>query len=291
MKDVFGSCHPGVILLFLSSAILCSMMTFQPGCVIISFLIGSLYSIRLGGLKRWLAGIRLLSVLFLVVALGNPLLNHRGATALFHLWGAPITRESIIFGLCMGGMMVSVFVWFQCYQRLMPSDRFLFLFGGVAPTSALIVSMILKFIPVTSQRYHSIQMAQAGMGTADMKADRKAKIRNGVKMTGILMSWSMEASIDTANSMKARGYGAGKRTHFSRYRVTPLDIWSFAVLGCLFAANLAALFLLFIRFRFFPFVTAGWLHMPAIGLYILYAVMLSYPLLLEGKERLRWHYR
>jgi energy-coupling factor transport system permease protein len=284
MKHVFLSCHPAVTFLYMMAAILCAMLTLHPGWVLISFITGSCYAIFLGGLKRWLLGLRLLAVLFFVVAIGNPLFNHRGATPLFLLWGAPVTLESVFYGLCMGGMLVSVFVWFQCYQVLMTNDRFLFLFGRIAPASALVLSMILKFIPVTARKYHSIQNARTGLGSGQV-GGRRERIRASVRTTGILMSWSMETAIDTADSMKARGYGATRRSHFSRYVLTPRDLFSLCYIGGLFLGNLTLILLVANRFRFFPFLTGDREHLFFFGIY---GLMLLYPLLLEGKERLRW---
>jgi len=83
VKNIFGYCHPAVLLIYLGSAIACSMMTLQPVCVALSLCMASLYSIRLSGLRRWLSGLRLLAPLFLLIAIGNPVFNHRGATPMF----------------------------------------------------------------------------------------------------------------------------------------------------------------------------------------------------------------
>ena len=40
----------------------------------------------------------------------------------------------------------------------------------------------------------------------------------------VLTSWSLEGSVMTADSMRSRGYGSGKRSNFSIYRITKRDI-------------------------------------------------------------------
>ena len=37
------------------------------------------------------------------------------------------------------------------------------------------------------------------------------------------MGWSLESAIDTADSMRSRGYGCAKRTSFQRYAMTGTD--------------------------------------------------------------------
>jgi energy-coupling factor transport system permease protein len=48
----------------------------------------------------------------------------------------------------------------------------------------------------------------------------------------------MEDSIDTADSMRARGYGAAKRTTFSRFRFAAHDTVSLVLLLALTAASI-----------------------------------------------------
>jgi energy-coupling factor transport system permease protein len=274
-------------------------------------------SVRLNGWKKYLAGLRLLSILFLVVVIFNPLTNHRGATPLFRLWGDPITLEATVFGLCAGGMLVSAFVWFQCYQKLITNDKFLFLFARIAPVSAMVVSMILKFIPVTGLRYREITEAQKGLldeglaggtGPAALKRTKKHhrpaalkwlksrgrsislrhpknrvdSIRRVIRIFGVLMSLSMEGSIETASSMCARGYGVGKRTFFSAWRLRMKDFGTMLCIGILFVLTIIGMTFLSQEAAFFPQLAqpalAGSFCVALAG----YAAMLLLPLILEG---------
>ena len=61
--------------------------------------------------------------------------------------GNPLTLESILYGLAAGIMLVSVLNWFSCYQVVMTSDKFIYLFGKVIPAMSLIFSMVLRFVP------------------------------------------------------------------------------------------------------------------------------------------------
>ncbi|MDR0817803.1 MAG: energy-coupling factor transporter transmembrane protein EcfT, partial [Clostridiales Family XIII bacterium] len=167
MKNFFAHYHPAVVFLYICCAIISAMITLLPVYVAVSAAIGSAYAVYLSGARKYLSGLRLLAIFFFIIVIVTPLTNHRGATALFDLpFGlGPVTLEAVIYGVCTGGMLVSVFIWFQCYQRLITNDKFMFLFGRIAPTSAMIISMIIKFIPVTGQKLRSITEARKALGT------------------------------------------------------------------------------------------------------------------------------
>jgi energy-coupling factor transport system permease protein len=221
---------------------------------------------------------------------------------LFYLFGSKFTGEALLYGICTGGMFVSMFVWFQCYQRLITSDKFMYLFGRIAPTSAMVVSMILRLVPVTGRKLHETMDARRALGAG-------AGVRNGAKISGILMSRCMEDSIDTADSMRARGYGSGDRTIFAAYKIKAADVISMILIGVLLVANVSAILTVGKSFAFFPSLS-GFFGEQAAGaaltslakvqthtvypvyLYLVsyasYGIMLLYPFILELKVLSRW---
>jgi energy-coupling factor transport system permease protein len=44
-------------------------------------------------------------------------------------------------------MLAAVISWFSCYNAVMTSDKFVYLFGRVIPALSLILSMTLRFVP------------------------------------------------------------------------------------------------------------------------------------------------
>lgn len=49
------------------------------------------------------------------------------------------------------------------------------------------------------------------------------KVRYALNMVSILVTWALENAIETADSMKSRGYGLKGRTAFSIYRFNRRD--------------------------------------------------------------------
>ena len=49
------------------------------------------------------------------------------------------------------------------------------------------------------------------------------RTKNAMKVFSIMVTWSLESAIETADSMKSRGYGLPGRTAFSIYRFDDRD--------------------------------------------------------------------
>ncbi len=286
MKHIFHIYHPAVVFGYIMAALIFSMITLNPVCIVISFLVASGYSIYLNGAKTYLKTLRFVAIMFVIISIMNPLFNHNGVTILFYMFDNPITLEACLFGMASGGMLACIFIWFTCYNKLMTNEKFLHLFGKVLPTIALMLSMILRLVPVTRYKIRCIQNASKAMG---IKAETKRKrIAHGVRTSSILLSWTMEDSIETAESMNARGYGAAKRTSFTAFKWTVHDIVALIIIAVLVGISGYMMIVPNSAFVYYP--TAGGELLAPIGIvgYVLYAVLLSFPLLLELRETIRW---
>lgn len=282
---VFAGYHAGVLFLYFAGTLLLTMSCMDPVCAALSLLAGCGYAGYLKGGRALLRSARLYLPLLILPAVVNPLVNGLGLTVLFTLGGAPITLEAICYGLTAGGMLVSVMVWFSCYQQIMTSDKFLHLFGRILPVTAMMVAMTLRYIPDTIRRGKEISRAQAALRGGEPQA-KTARVRHALRMITVLMSWSMENAMETADSMKARGYGGEKRTGYSHERLTQRDGWATAILLLLLAVSAVCLWRPDAQFRFYPFL--GRPSALPVG-YAAYFLFMSFPLWLEGKEAWIWH--
>jgi energy-coupling factor transport system permease protein len=286
MKHIFHLYHPAAVFLYIMAALIFSMITLNPVCIVISFLAASGYSIYLNGAKSYLKTLRFVAVMFVIISIINPLFNHNGVTILFYMTGNPITLEACLFGMASGGMLACIFIWFTCYNKLMTNEKFLHLFGKAMPTIALMLSMILRLVPTTRYKIRCITNAGKAMG---IKAEtRRKRIAHGVRASSILLSWTMEDSIETAESMNARGYGVAKRTSFTAFKHSPHDIITGAIITALVGAAIYMMIVPFNAYVYYP--TAGGELITPIGIvgYVLYALLLCFPLLLEFRETIKW---
>ena len=83
--------------------------------------------------------------------------------------------------------------------------------------------MVLRFIPMMIKRWREIHEAQIGM-LCTQNTGMIPKAKQFTKELSILISWSLENSIDTSVSMESRGYGTGRRSSYHRFRIKKRDI-------------------------------------------------------------------
>lgn len=223
-RDAFAGCHPAAQFCYFGMVLLFSMCLMDPVCLAISLAGAVAYSARLKG--RRALGRQLLATLPVLVmtVLVNVAFNHRGATVLARFpTGSPLTLESVLYGLTAALMLCAVLSWFVCYSVVMTSDRFVYLFGRKIPALSLVLTMALRFVPRFTGQLRVIMDAQRGMGREVTRGPLRARLRAAVDILSVLVTWSLENAIETADSMKSRGYGLPGRTAFSIYHMEERD--------------------------------------------------------------------
>ena len=157
----FKSYHPIVNFLYFVIVIGFSMFFMHPLCLAVSFACGLVYSTILNGRRAVKTNLVYMLPVLIITALINPAFNHEGVTILTYLPGGnPLTLESILYGLAAGFMLVSVICWFSCYNEVMTSDKFIYLFGRIIPSLSLIFSMTLRLVPKFATQLKIVTNAQ-----------------------------------------------------------------------------------------------------------------------------------
>lgn len=232
--------------------------------------------------------IHLLSLgLFAVMALINPIVSHDGVTVLFFSGNNPVTLEAIIYGVCAALMIISVVYWFRSFSSIMTSDKLLYLFGALSPRLALVLSMSLRYLPLFRRQAKKVGAAQKALGLYredNVIDDAKGKLR----IFSVMLTWALENGIITADSMTARGYGIGRRSHFSPFRFTRQDVFLLATSTALFAITVFCL--KDTTFTYYPAISASPLSAAAAVGYIAYGILILLPTLIEIKEASKWKY-
>jgi energy-coupling factor transport system permease protein len=285
MKDAFSKCHPAVNFLFFVGAIGLTVVIQHPAFLLAGVLTGGIYYLLLNGKKGWKTILSLLPM-FIILTTINPLFNTLGETPLFQLFGRPYTLEALLYGAVLAGVFVTMMLWFGCYNAVMTADKFTSLFGSLIPSISLMLVMILRLIPNFIRKTRGIIGARSSIGKgADASATTKEKLSDGMTVLGALTSWALEGSVITSDSMRARGYGAAKRTSFMIYRVKASDWLLAAVMTMLLALTVTALCLGQGAASFVPTLTVtpmSW----GLGTYTCYLLI---PTVLHIKEAIQWH--
>lgn len=234
-RDAFSSYHPAVNFLYFGLVLFFTMCFLHPACLLLSLAAALRYAVCLNGRRAVRRSLRYLLPAALLAALINPAFNHQGATILTYLpSGNPLTLESIAYGLAAAALLSAVVTWFSCYTAVMTSDKFVYLFGRVIPALSLVLSMALRFVPRFQVQARAVSQAKRCVGRDVSDGSLLQRLRNGVTILSILLTWCLENALETADSMKSRGYGLPGRTAFSIYRLDDRDqaaLWWLGALG------------------------------------------------------------
>jgi energy-coupling factor transport system permease protein len=223
-RDTFSSCHPTVNFLYFGLVLLFTMCFDHPLTRIVSLAGALCYDLYLNGRKAAGFTLKYMVPMLLLTAIINPAFSHEGVTILTYLpSGNPLTLESILFGGAAALMLVAVVLWFGCYNTVMTSDKFVYLFGRVIPALSLVLSMTLRFVPKFRAQIHSVSEAQRCVGRDISNGSVLQRLKNGVTILSIMVTWTLENAIETADSMRGRGYGLPGRTAYSIYRFDERD--------------------------------------------------------------------
>lgn len=218
----FSACHPMVNFIFYVFVIGITMFSMSPVFLAATLCFSWAYTVLLKGVPGIKTNLLFTIPLFLIMAVVNTLFTHNGKTTLFFINGLRITLEAFCYGLAAAAMLSAIVIWFMSFNIVMSADKLIYLFGKAAPVLGLTLSMVFRFIPLLQARYREISMGQRCMGR-HMTGGFMAKLRQTCKEISILISWSLEASIETSDSMEARGYGLPGRTSFHLFHMSRTD--------------------------------------------------------------------
>ena len=285
----FKSYHPIVNFIYFVFVIGFSCFFMHPIALCISLVSGFTYSVMLKGKKAIRNNLIYMLPMFLVMALINPDFNHEGVTIIEYLPGGnPLTLESIIYGLCAAVMIVSVICHFSCYNEIMTSDKFIYLFGKIIPSLSLIISMTLRFVPKFSSQLKVVTNAQRCMGRDMRHGSIIKRAKNGLNILSIMTTWSLENAIETADSMKARGYGIKGRTAFSIFTFDKRDKKALICILLLGAYTLAGNLMGAMDFSYFPSMKWAGFSPFGISVFLSYLLLCMFPVIIELWEVRRW---
>ncbi len=285
----FKTYHPIVNFTYFAFVIGFSCFFMHPVCLCISLASGFTYSVMLKGRKAIKTNLIYMLPMLLMMAIINPVFNHEGVTIIEYLpSGNPLTLESIVYGLCTAIMIVSVICHFSCYNEVMTSDKFIYLFGKIIPAMSLIISMTLRFVPKFTAQLKVVTHAQRCMGRDVANGSIIRRAKNGLNILSIMTTWSLENAIETADSMKSRGYGNPGRTAFSVFTFDKRDRKALVCILFLGIYTLAGNLMGEMYFSFFPSIKNAEISPFGISVFLAYLLLCICPIIIEIWEVRKW---
>lgn len=291
MKDTFSTFHPIVNFTYFTAVIFFSMFFMHPILLGIALISAFIYSVMLKGNRAVKFNVFYMLPMLLFMAVLNPAFNHQGVTILFYLKnGNPITLESILYGAAAACMFVTVILWFSCYNMVMTSDKFIYLFGRITPALSLVLSMVLRFVPRYTAQIKVISNAQKCIGRDVSQGSMLKRAQNGIKILSIMTTWALESAIETADSMKSRGYGLPNRTSFSLFRFDNRDKMIFAIIIGLIVIVLVGAVTGQNKMRFFPSIKSASITPFSVMVYTAYFLLCMLPVIINILEEIKWRH-
>lgn len=277
-SHAFDLFHPAVALAYCGVALVFAMCAMQPVYLLLT-LVGQLaWRSQLVGVRRALGALAWQLPLVAVIAVANALFVASGSTELLRVGSRAFYLESLCYGACQGLMLAGVLVAFANAATVLSADKVMALLGNAVPTVALMVSMTLRLVPTFVRRGSEIRDAARACTAARVAAS--GRVRESMRLSTVLMGWGMEDSLEVADAMRARGWGAAaRRTTYQRTRFRAADAAAVALVGALALSAAAAC----ASFSFYPRI-AGWAPWFS---YAPYVAFLTVPILAERGGRLR----
>jgi len=288
-RDTFSSYHPIINFLYFALVMVFTMFFMHPVSLLISLACALGYAVYLNGRKAVRFSLRFVLPMMIMAALINPAFNHEGVTILCYLpTGNPLTLESIAYGVAAAMMLSGIITWFSCYNAVMTSDKFVYLFGRIIPALSLVLSMTLRFVPKFKAQLHVVSEAQRCVGRDVSDGTMLQRLKNAITILSIMVTWSLENAIETADSMKSRGYGLPGRTAFSIYRFDDRDktalIWLCFCGFFIFAGWMAG----GLSWQYYPIIKGTLTGAFPISFQLVYLALCLTPMILNVTEDRKW---
>ena len=277
----FDSYHPALNFIYFTSVTVCTVWFNHPVFTAISYIAAFAYSVKLNGRRGLIFDLCLVPPAVLYAGFYS-YYNHFGVTPLRqNVIGNSITVEALAYGLMLGITAAAVIMWMSCVFAVVSSDKIVYLFGKVSPKLSLFLSIILRSVPRIKERARKIATAQKGVGRGPSDGNVLQRTGNVIRLVSIVITWTLENFVESAKSMKCRGYSLKGRTAFSIYRFDNRDrAFVLGISACLtFTAMAVMLDQTFIYYD--PELIMNRITFVSVIFYAAYAVLLLLPMTLQ----------
>ena len=277
----FEACHPAVNLIYFA-AVIFGMLAFQhPVFLLISFLCAFAYSIKRNGGKALVFNLCLIPCI-VAFALYYSGYHHFGMTVLRQNFiGNNMTVEALVYGIVLGVSLSGVVIWMSCVYSVFSSDKVVYLFGKVSPRLSLFLAIMLRMVPRIKGEAKRIHTARRGLGKGIDQGSLWQRLKNGIRIFSMLISWTIGSLATMSDSMRSRGSMLRGRTAFSIYRFDHRDRAYVVVLFACLTLTIMAILLGLTDMVYDPLIVWNPIKACNILFYAGYAILCLMPLMLE----------
>ena len=288
----FTVLHPAVYMIYYLILIIFAFL-FNDPYYLISFLMFISILILLQGMgSEFMNLIKFFIPMSLLIIILNPLVSHAGVTQIHIIGNFFITLEALVYGILMSLSFLIILLLFASYNIAISYQEMLYVFSKRFPNISMIIIMALRFIPLLNYRLSELNKVFRIKTSLNIDEDEEKyveKVKNAAKMLAVVVSWSLEESMLTAKSMKARGYGIAKRTSYLSFNFRKIDYYFILVVLISSVICIIGLLQGQGRIEIYPQLEFSF-YKNILNIYYFSFLVLLLPIIyLEFKERLLWH--
>ena len=246
----FDACHATVPATLFAWVVALSMLAVQPALVAVSLAGALAFSLLARGVAATVRGLAWQLPLLALVCLANPLFSASGSTLLLKLGPRSVYLESLAYGATIGALLGAVVLWFVGAAALLSQDRLLALAPRHARALPLLAGMVAQLVPQLLRRSGDARASLAACTAAGARPSARDAL---MRTSSLLLSWSLEESLERADSMRARGWESGRpRACYRPERLRSRDVAALCGIAALLALAAACAWGLCARWRFYP---------------------------------------
>lgn len=272
-STAFDACHAAVPAMLFAGVAALSMLAVHPVFVTLSLSGALAFSLVARGAAATVRGLAWQLPLLVLVCLLNPFFSASGSTLLLKVGPRSVYLESLAYGATMGALLVSTVLWFEDAAAVLTQDRLLALAGRRARSVPLVASMAAQLVPQMLGRARSVRAAARACTAAGPRPPARDEL---LRTSTMLLSWSLEDSLERADAMRARGWESGSpRTRYRPERFRARDAVAAAGIAALLALGAAGAWAACSSWEFYPRMSGlapWWCYLPFALLALLPAV-------------------
>jgi energy-coupling factor transport system permease protein len=290
MNNRFSQFHPFVTFIYYVGALSLVMLFLHPIYLLVALVV--IFAIhfhqdRGRSLQRWLFFMITSGLLILLL---NPLFNQRGRHILFELFNHRFTLEAVTYAGMTALSIIAVIALFVSYNEVMTPNKLLFLFSKILPQFAILLMLTLRFIPLMRRRLEEISAIQMSKGLTVRQGKWRERIKSSLLYVQVLLTFSLEEAIQTADSMMARGYGKGQRSTYEYFQFSKTDVTALIYLFFFLGITMYGRFTEFGLLTIYPIMESMKLEFLDALFLVFYLLYLTFPLFVDIGGRLRWRF-
>ena len=272
-STAFDACHAAVPAMLFAGVAALSMLAVHPVFVTLSLSGALAFSLVARGAAATVRGLAWQLPLLVLVCLLNPFFSASGSTLLLKVGPRSVYLESLAYGATMGALLVATVLWFEDAAAVLTQDRLLALAGRRARSVPLVASMAAQLVPQMLGRARSVRAAARVCTAAGPRPPARDEL---LRTSTMLLSWSLEDSLERADAMRARGWESGSpRTRYRPERFRARDAVAAAGIAALLALDAAGAWAACSSWEFYPRMSGlapWWCYLPFALLALLPAV-------------------